>query len=255
MSMNEVIGNAMTMDNLSEEVIRALFCDAARIVIEEARGPLSSDEQLCLKATFKPGIPDLTAPYLFQDLAGRLEGMALTGLSAALSRDGGEGPGMPEPWVMLSGPRVEQWVSAFRESAERLTEQSFGQAASCFQEAMPLQGTQHLKAGVISSMAAIAVLNGWPFADERDCLNAVVKLATGVMPKPEDDLYEILQSASDNGQMLNSAFAAAMGQPDEVKFGTFYDSASGSDDNAIFFARRAVDLARDLASEVVTKDR
>ena len=42
MSMNEVIGNAMTMDNLSEEVIRALFCDAARIVIEEARS-LSED--------------------------------------------------------------------------------------------------------------------------------------------------------------------------------------------------------------------
>ena len=29
MSMNEVIGNAMTMDNLSEEV-RALFCEVTR---------------------------------------------------------------------------------------------------------------------------------------------------------------------------------------------------------------------------------
>ena len=157
--------------------------------------------------------------------------------------------------VLPSGPGVEQWVSAFRDSAERLTEKSFGQAAMCFKEAMPLEGTQHLKAGVISSMAAIAALNGWAFTRDRDYLNAVIGLATGVVPKEEDDLYEILQSASDKGQMLNSAFAAAMGQPDEVMYGSFYDSASGSDDDAIFFARMAVDLARDLAGDVLAKDR
>ena len=257
MSMNEVAGDAMNMDSLSEEVTRELCYDAARLVIERAKGPLTSDEEASLRATFKAGIPDLTAPYHFQDLAGRLEGMALTGLAAAFNRDGDEGTGLDglaEHRVLPSGPGVEQWVSAFRDSAERLTEKSFGQAAMCFREAMPLEGTQYLKAGVISSMAAIAALNGWAFTRDRDYLNAVIGLATGVVPQEEDDLYEILQSASDKGQMLNSAFAAAMGQPDEVMYGSFYDSASGSDDDAIFFARMAVDLARDLAGDVLAKE-
>ena len=44
-----------------------------------------------------------------------------------------------------------------------------------------------------------------------------------------------------------SAFAASMGRPDSVKFGLFYDSQDGSDEDAIRFAERTIELAGWLA--------
>ena len=74
-------------------------------------------------------------------------------------------------------------------------------------------------------------------------------LATGILPAEDDDIYQLLMSASEPGLDLNSAFAAAMGQPYSVNTGFFYDPITGPDD-AMLFARQAVELANQLGSAV-----
>jgi hypothetical protein len=82
-----------------------------------------------------------------------------------------------------------------------------------------------------------------------DIANAVTALATGQMPDETADLYELMRSASDQGQDLFSAFGAAMGQPDAVRF-AYYSSADGSDDDARHFAKDTVHLANWIAGPI-----
>ena len=57
-------------------------------------------------------------------------------------------------------------------------------------------------------------------------------------------------TASGQGQSLNSAFAAAIGQPDVAKDGFFYNSSRGYEEDAMSFAKRTVELANQLAQRV-----
>ena len=59
----------------------------------------------------------------------------------------------------------------------------------------------------------------------------------------------MLESASEQGQDLNSAFAASMGQPNAVGNKLFYDAEMGYNDDALFFAARTIELANELAGE------
>ena len=109
-----------------------------------------------------------------------------------------------------------------------------------------MEATEHLCDGIICSIAAIAAQQGWPHQDREDFTRAVIALSTARgLPQEGSNIYELLQSASEQGQDLNSAFAAAMGQPNAVRNGFFYDG----EEDAMFFATRTVDLARQLASE------
>ena len=86
---------------------------------------------------------------------------------------------------------------------------------------------------------------GWPHRDPDDDLKAVVGLATGSLPAEGESIYKLLQSASQQGQDLNSAFAAAMGQPEAVRTGA-YDDAGRTSDEAMLFAKTTVKLADQL---------
>lgn len=59
----------------------------------------------------------------------------------------------------------------------------------------------------------------------------------------------MLESASEQGQDLNSAFAAAMGQPNAVGNKLFYDPEKGYNEDAFFLAERTIELANELAGE------
>ena len=92
-------------------------------------------------------------------------------------------------------------------------------------------------------------LLGWPHRDRDEDLRTVVALATGSLPPEGESVYKLLQSASQQGQDLNSAFAAAMGQPDAVRTGAYQD-AGRTNDEAFLFARTAVTLADQLGSRL-----
>ena len=90
---------------------------------------------------------------------------------------------------------------------------------------------------------------GWPHRDDDDDLITVVGLATGSLPPEGEGIYELLQSASEQGQDLNSAFAAAMGQPVAVRTGA-YDEAGRTPDEAMLFANTTVKLASQLGQNL-----
>lgn len=156
--------------------------------------------------------------------------------------------GWDEHLCQFTSPMSHEWAGAIKESASDATRQHFRKATTCFEEEKPLQGAEHLASGVICSIAAIAALKGWPHADRGDDLNTVVGLATGRLPQNANQIYTLLQSASAEGQYLNSAYAAAMGQPDEIRYHFFYDGSEGYEEDAVLFAHRAVELAGELAA-------
>ena len=88
---------------------------------------------------------------------------------------------------------------------------------------------------------------GWPHRDRDNDLGVVVGLAIGHLPADGESIYKLLQSASEEGQDLNSAFAAAMGQPADVRSGAF-DDAGRIPAEAMYFARTAAMLCRSALS-------
>lgn len=156
--------------------------------------------------------------------------------------------GWDEHLCRFDSPMSNEWAGAIRESASEATRQHFRKATTCFEGEMPLQGAEHLASGIICSIAAIAALKGWPHADREDDLNTVVGLATGRLPQDAGQIYTLLQSASAEGQYLNSAYAAAMGQPEEIRYRFFYDGSESYEKDAVLFAHRAVELAGQLAA-------
>ena len=76
----------------------------------------------------------------------------------------------------------------------------------------------------------------------EDVDNAVTALATGTMPKGDDDIYELLQAASEQGQDLSSAFAAdLMAQPGIVGDTCCSTTAKAeTTSGALMFAERTI---------------
>ena len=142
-------------------------------------------------------------------------------------------------------PISDEWQSTIDEIATQAAYEHFAAAQRLFDCGQHLWATERLTDAVISSIAAIAARKGWPHANETDVVSAVTTLAAGEIPDEPTDLYELMQSASERGQDLLSAFGAAMGQPDAVRFG-YYSSANGSDD-AQRFAKDTVQLANRMA--------
>ena len=89
-----------------------------------------------------------------------------------------------------------------------------------------MPATERLTDAITASIAAIAAWRkGWPHSNDMDIANAVTSFmgdraghGANAGAKETADLYELMQSASEQGQDLFSAFGAAMGQPDAVRF-------------------------------------
>ena len=141
------------------------------------------------------------------------------------------------------------WSHAAKKGAEEARERHLRKARAYFGEAREAEATKELCKAITCSVAAIAAQRGWPHQTPEDVDNAVTALATGTMPKGDDDIYELLQAASEQGQDLSSAFAAAMAQPGIVGDTLFYDGKSGDNEGALMFAERTIELAYQLADE------
>ena len=84
-----------------------------------------------------------------------------------------------------------------------------------------------------------------PSGPDHASRKSLVALATGSLPAEGESVYKLLQSASQQGHDLNSAFAAAMGQTDAVRTGA-YQEAGRTNDEAFLFARTAVNRPVDM---------
>ncbi len=225
---------------------------AAQRVISNTTGPLSADDEATLRANLEARIPQYTERYPILGLLNELDALTDAGHAAAVATNSviqRQHPTRNFGWDDELGkfhtPITDQWTNAIRESATETAEEYFRKASAHFEENQQEQATECLCSAVICSIAATAALLGWPHRDSDDDLRNVIALATGSLPTEGESVYKLLQSASQQGQDLNSAFAAAMGQPDAVRTGA-YQEAERTNDEAFLFARTAVTLADQL---------
>ena len=232
--------------------IKDLILAAARRILQNEEGNLSPTDEERLRANLDARIPLYTGRYPILGLLNELDAMADAGHGAAVvtsrpikRQRGLENLGWDDELGRFRTPITDQWRQAIQESAAEATREYFYQATVYFDEGQSEQATESLCSAIVCSIAATAALLGWPHQDRDDDLKAVVGLGTGAFPPEGESIYKLLQSASEQGQDLNSAFSAAMGQPEAVRTGA-YDDAGRTPEETFLFARTAVDLADQL---------
>jgi len=146
-------------------------------------------------------------------------------------------------------PIMGIWVQAVKHAAEVARISHFQKASEYFGAGREQEATEELCKAITCSIAAIASRQGWPHQSQEDLGKAVTALATGTWPREGEDIYRMLESASEQGQDLSSAFAAAVAQPDAVGDRLFYDPEKGYNEDALLFAERTIQLANELAGE------
>ena len=253
-SINEADHPKLTERHLMElrNEIKNVILLAAQRVLSNTAGDLSAADEARLRANLEGRIPLYTERYPILGLLNELDAVADAGHAAAVATNAAikQQHGIPNlGWDDELGkfrtPITDQWTNAIRESAAEAAEEYFRKASTYFEKNQREQATECLCSAIICSIAATAALLGWPHRDRDDDLRTVVALATGSLPAEGESVYKLLQSASQQGQDLNSAFAAAMGQPDAVRTGA-YQEAGRTNDEAFLFARTAVTLADQL---------
>ena len=239
------------------EEIQDLVLRAARRVLETTRGELSPAEAQRLCTNIEERIPVYTGRYPILGLLDQFDAAADAGhagtvaTNSAITEQRGEPHlGWDESLGRFTTPVSDQWRQAIQESAAEATENHFNTATALFEKGQRAQATEHLCSGIVCSIAATAALMGWPHRDRDDDLKVVVGLATGSLPAEGESIYKLLKTASREGQDLNSAFAAAMGQPTDVRSGA-YDEAGRTQDEAMLFAKTVVDLADQLGRKLL----
>ena len=238
-----------------DEVKDVILRSAYRI-LESIRGESSPEEKKRLQDNLEARIPLYAGRYPILDLVNQMESAADAGhaaavaTNAAIKREHGEPTlGWDESLGKFTTPISAQWRQAIQESAAEITREHFQEASGHFDEGEHLQATEQLCSGIICSIMAIAAEMGWPHHDRDDDLRVMVGLAVGSFPAEGENIYQLLQSASQQGQDLNSAFAAAMGQPADVRSGAYGD-AGRTPDEAMLFARTVVNLADQLGQKL-----
>ena len=232
--------------------IKDVILLAAKRVLSNNTGDLSAADEAKLRAALEDRIPRYTERYPILGLLNELNAVANVGHAAAVATNaamkrqrGIPNFGWDDELGKFHTPITDQWTNAIRESAAEAAEEYFRKGSIHFEENQREQAAECLCSAIICSIASTAALLGWPHRDSDDDLRTVVALATGSLPAEGESVYKLLQSASQQGQDLNSAFAAAMGQPDAVRTGA-YQEAERTNDEAFLFARTAVTLADQL---------
>ena len=233
--------------------IKDVILLAAQRVLSKTTGSFSEADEATLEANFEGRTAHYNKRFPILDLLDELEAASDTGTAAAVATNvamkrqrGIPNLGWDEELKTFRTPISDQWANAIQESAAEAAEKYFHKASTYFEKNQPEQATECLCSAIICSIAAIAALLGWPHRDRDDDIRTVVALANGSLPEEAESIYKLLQSASQQGQDLNSAFAAAMGQPDAVRNGA-YQEAGRTKDEAVLFARTAVTLAEQLS--------
>ena len=161
-----------------------------------------------------------------------------------LSKKAGNNPSdLPDPH------QRQLWKEAIRHAADQATERHFQKAKAHFAEGTDSEAAEELCSAINCQVAAIAAERGWPHRTLDDIDNAVTALGTGKLPQDGDSIRDLLESASEMGDELNSAFAAARGQPGKATDRLFHEDSKEYREAATFFAERTIELANLLAGE------
>ena len=234
--------------------IRDIFVSAVLQVLGETYGPVSNEDAEEIADYLADSMPEHAVgdpiPRFIVELERAAElGQVATIKKAAQSRRGRvvEGTANPEDYRGLweAAPLTHRLIQVIGNAAKAATKRYFAQATYHFEEGQKLLATESLCSAIICSIAASATQLGWPYQDREDDHRVMIGLATGSFPTESTNIYKMLQSASQQGQDLNSAFAAAMGQPDAMRSGAYEDAGRTADD-AITFAETVVKLADEL---------
>ena len=146
-------------------------------------------------------------------------------------------------------PINPNWRVPFQEATRDATERYFADAQRQFDRGNIQSATEDLCRAVSCTIIGQAAILGWPHSNRDDDLNAMVGLATGILPKGHDDITTLLESASDDGHSLNSNYAATMGMPHAVR--QHYFQENGYTPPLVFsFAKKAVELANKLGDNL-----
>ena len=228
-------------------VIHHLAERVAVAAVTKAYGPVDEKFQTRFRHNFQARLELKERRYpIYEALDTAFHEVLEAGFNAAVVTSAAFGLPRMQADQGWNTPISEEWQNTIDEMATRAAYEYFDDARRLFDNGQPLPATERLTDAITASIAAIAARKGWPHSNDMDIANAVTALATGQMPGETADLYELMQSASDQGQDLFSAFGAAMGQPDAVRF-AYYSSADGSDDDAQRFAKATVQLANRIA--------
>ena len=166
--------------------------------------------------------------------------------SSAWDEEGTLKAPITDVWDEVVAEAIAQY---FDEVHAETVAQYFGKAQENFDRGTPLEGTEALTDAVRVALGYIAATREWPHGTRGELYNVAEGLAAGAVPKEDDNAFEYPDTVTEEGAELCSFFAASMGGPDSVKFGLFYDSQDGSDEDAIRFAERTIELAGRLAKK------
>ena len=227
--------------------IRDLAERVAIAAVTKAYGPVDENFKARFKRNFQARLEVKERRYpIYDAIDTAFHEVFAAGINAAIATSAAYSLPHMQAGGGWNTPISDEWQNTIGEVATQAAYEHFAAAQGLFNSGQHLRATERLTEAVISSIAAIAARKGWPHANEMDVVRAVTTLAAGEIPDETTDLYELMLSASEQGQDLLSAFGAAMGQPDAVRF-AYYNSADGSDDDAQRFARDAVQLANRIA--------
>ena len=155
------------------------------------------------------------------------------------------GSGRDEEAGIWETPIADAWEEAVTETVA----QYFYKARRSFAEGKPLEGTETLTDAVRAAVGFIAATREWPHATREDLYNVAEGLASGALPKENDNVFEYPDTVAEEGVELCSFFAASMGCPDSVKFGFYGGDQNAVREDAILFATRAIELAGRMAKK------
>ena len=233
------------------EEIQEMLLEAARYALEQTHGPMEEEDKRVMLSAFESLVDRYVGRYpvsdLFNEFQAASDSSHLAAVTAGKNMRANTETHPEGGWEAT--PITGIWVQAVLHAAEAARKSHFQKAREYFDKGEEGGATEELCKAITCSVAAIAAQQGWPHQSQEDLGNAVTALATGALPKEGEDIYQMLESASEQGQDLNSAFAAAMGQANAVGNKLFYDPEKGYNEDAFFFAERTIALANELAGE------
>ena len=116
----------------------------------------------------------------------------------------------------------ESWKTtvseAWRQAVQEATEGYFDAAQRNFTEGHTLEGVENLTDAVRATLGHIAAARNWAHSTHNDLYRIAAALATGAtLPGEKENLYNVLDKASEDGMDLCSALGASMGRPDMLR--------------------------------------
>ena len=217
--------------------IREIILDAARKAVETTSG---NGDTGAVSTAFEPMTRLYGGRHPLTDL---LKEMLAVAEEQSATRLGTMEPDHSEP------DKLKLWNEVVQHSADQARDKHFQKARAHFTAGRDPEAAEELCRAVNCQIAVIAAGKGWPHRTPDDIDNAVTALATGKLPEDGSSIRKLLQSASETGDELNSAFAAARAQPSQAKDRLFHDSDEDYREDATSFAERTIELARLLAED------